>query len=104
MKWKKTEMRLYSFPEHQPRDDAFPSLVGVFHWITDVMTEAIFTAIIHIVGTASDVDGVKESVFAEGIGKVPYPSTIYLSKFSKFIFYLFYLFVSLIYRIFAAKK
>ena len=73
MKWKKTEMRLYSFPEHQPRDDAFPSLVGVFRWITDVMTEAVFTAIIHIVGTAGDVYRIDEAIFAEGIGKVPIP-------------------------------
>ena len=39
--------------------------------ITDVMSDTILTAIEDIVGTASDVDGINEAVFAEGIGKVP---------------------------------
>lgn len=39
--------------------------------ITDVMPDTILTAIEHIVGTACDVDSIDETVFAEGIGKVP---------------------------------
>ena len=39
--------------------------------IANVMTDAIFITIEDIVGTAGDVDGIDEAVFAEGIGKVP---------------------------------
>ena len=39
--------------------------------ITNVMPYAVFTAIEHIISTASDVDGIDEAIFTEGIGKVP---------------------------------
>ena len=39
--------------------------------IADVVPDAILVAIENIVGTAGDVDGVDEAVFAEGIGEVP---------------------------------
>ena len=39
--------------------------------ITDIMPYTIFVAIEDIIGTASDVDGIDEAVFAEGIGEVP---------------------------------
>ena len=35
------------------------------------MSDTIFGAIENVVGTACDVDGIDETVFAEGIGKVP---------------------------------
>ena len=36
-----------------------------------MILDAILTAIEDIIGTACDVDGIDEAVFAEGIGKVP---------------------------------
>ena len=43
----------------------------IFGDISDVMTDAISVAVEYIIGTASDVDGIEEAVFTEGIGKVP---------------------------------
>ena len=43
----------------------------IFVWLSYVMFKSIFIAIEYVISTASDVDGINESVFAEGIGKVP---------------------------------
>ena len=43
----------------------------IIRGITNVVPDAILTAIEDIVGTTCDVDGIDEAVFTEGIGKVP---------------------------------
>ena len=43
----------------------------VFGRITYVMSDTILIAIEYVIGTACDVDGIDEAIFAEGIGKVP---------------------------------
>ena len=35
------------------------------------MTDAISTTTEHIIGTTSNVDGIYETIFAQGIGKIP---------------------------------
>ena len=42
----------------------------IFVWLSYVMSDAIFVATEHIIITAGDIDGIDETVFAEGISKV----------------------------------
>ena len=43
----------------------------IIRGIANVMSSTIFTAKEDIIGSACDIDGVDEAVFAESIGKVP---------------------------------
>ena len=45
--------------------------MGIIGSIANIMSYAIIIAIEDIVGTTGDVDGIDETVFTEGIGKVP---------------------------------
>ena len=43
----------------------------IFVWLSYVMFKSIFIAIEYVISTASDVDGIDESVFAEGVSEIP---------------------------------
>ena len=64
-------MLLLYFPKHQPWDNPFPLGMRIVGSIAYIMPVACFIAIEHIIGTASDIYGIDEAVFTEGIGKIP---------------------------------
>ena len=61
---------LYS-PKHQPWDNLFPLGMRIVGSIAYIMPVACFVTTVAIVCTTCNVDGIDETVFAEGIGKVP---------------------------------
>ena len=57
--------------KYKPGDYSFPFLMGIICRITDVMADSVFVTIEHIICTASDIDGIDEAIFPEGIGEIP---------------------------------
>ena len=55
--------------------------------ISNVMPNSILAAIEHIVIAASDVNGIYETIFAEGIGKIPEGFLVTSSDVEKLVIY-----------------
>ena len=57
--------------EDKPRNDSFPLLMWIVCYVTNVVALSVRCAVIAIVITTCDVDGIDESIFTEGISKIP---------------------------------
>ena len=61
----------FCISKHHPRNNPLPLFMRIIRRITNIMSYTIFAAIEYIVCSTSNIDGIDETVFAEGIGKVP---------------------------------